>query len=57
MQGGEPVKKRMLLILPVLLFLLLPPSALASGRWRTLTEALSEDELWLPVSEYTGESG
>ena len=49
------MKKRMLLLLPVLLLLLLPVSAAASGRWRTLTEALSEDELWLPVSEYTGE--
>ena len=49
------MKKRTMLLLPLLLLMLLPVRAGASGRWRTLTEALSEDELWLPVSEYTGE--
>ena len=42
--------------LPVLILaLLIPVSALASGSWRTVNGDLSPDELWLPVSDYTGE--
>ena len=39
----------------LLLALLLPASALASGFWRTLSGDLPPEDQWLPVSEYTGE--
>ena len=39
----------------LLLALFLPVSALASGTWRTVAGEIPEEELWIPVSEYTGE--
>ena len=42
-------------LLALMLSLLLPVSAMASGSWRTVTGDLSPEEQWLPVSDYTGE--
>ena len=42
-------------LLPLLLALLLPVPALASGTWRNLKEDLSDADQWLVRSEYTGE--
>ena len=42
-------------LLVLMLALLMPVSAMASGSWRTVDGDLSPDELWLPVSDYTGE--
>ena len=42
-------------LLCLLLALLLPVPAMASGSWRTAADEPDPDSLWIPVSEYTGE--
>ena len=49
------MKKALRCCLALLLALTLPAFALASGSWRTVEGEIPEEELWIPVSEYTGE--
>ena len=42
-------------LLLIALILLVPAAALAGGTWQTLAQESLPEELWVPVSEYTGE--